>query len=214
MSPSDVTAGTLPTVPAGVQLICVGASAGGVEALGVLLDGLPAGCQVAVAVVLHIPPRHTSRLAEVFQPRCKLPVKEVEDKEPVLAGCVYVAAPAYHMLVEPDHSFSLSCDEPVNHSRPSIDLLFESAAAAYGKQVLGIILTGASADGAVGLTAIRELGGGAWVQDPNDARVPAMPAAALAQAGADHVLTVRNMAQALSRLPARPQSFQADPPRQ
>lgn len=204
----------LPPFPASAQLVCVGASAGGVEALGVLLAGLPQGCQVAVAVVLHIPPRHTSRLAEVFQPRCKLPVKEVEDKEPILAGCVYIAAPAYHMLVEPDRTFALSCDDPVNHSRPSIDLLFESAACAYGKQALGIILTGASADGALGLTTIRELGGTAWVQDPNDARVPAMPAAALAHAGADHVLTVRNMAQVLARLPSRPQSFQADPPRQ
>lgn len=199
---------TLSSLPAqadprfdGVRLVVIGASAGGVEALGPLLQALPARCAAAIVVVLHLPPDRSSLLPRLYGPRCALPIKEVEDKEGVANGQVYFAAPDYHMLVEPDRSFSLSFDEPVNFSRPAIDLTFESAAYAYGKHMLAIVLTGASADGAAGLAVVREQGGMAWVQDPQDAASPTMPAAALALAGADRVLSLAQIGAGLAALP-------------
>jgi two-component system chemotaxis response regulator CheB len=162
---------------------------------------LPAGCRAAVAVVLHLPPGHASLLPKLYAGRCALPIKEVEDKEPVQAGTVYFAAPDYHMQVEPDRSFSLSLDEPVNYSRPAIDVAFESAAHAYGRELLAIILTGASHDGAAGLLAARRQGGLAWVQDPALSSVAIMPAAAIARAGADRILSIEQIAAGLARLP-------------
>ena len=190
-------------LPQAVELVAIGASAGGVDALGQLLSALPSGFPAAVAIVLHIPPDRASLLAELYGTRCALPIKEVEDKETVQAGTVYFAAPDYHMLVEPDRSFSLSYDEPVNFSRPSIDLMLESAACAYGEHLLGIVLTGASADGARGLAPVRQMGGTAWVQDPAEARAAVMPAAAIETAGADRILGLREMASSLARLPGR-----------
>ncbi|TCS35651.1 two-component system chemotaxis response regulator CheB [Paucimonas lemoignei] len=186
------------TIPANTKLVVIGASAGGVDAIGNLLAALPADFAPAVAVVLHLPPDRPSMLAELFASRCALPVKEAEDKEPIQPGTVVVAPPDYHLQVEPDHTFSLSCDEPVLYSRPSIDVLFDSAAMAYGAALLGIILTGASADGTAGLKAVRARGGQAWVQDPEDAVARLMPAAAIADAGADRVLPLEQMKQLLS----------------
>lgn len=182
-----------------VDLLVIGVSAGGVEALGKLLPALPADAGLAVAVVLHIPADKPSRLAELFAARCRLQVKEVEDKEPVQANVVYFAPPDYHMLIEPDKSFALSRDEPVYFSRPSIDLLFESAGRAYRSSVLGIILTGANSDGTNGLKALREAGGIAWAQDPEDAVVPVMPRSAIDSAGVDRILSLDAMAALLSR---------------
>lgn len=183
-----------------IDLLAIGASAGGVEAIGTLLSALPAGFPAAVAVVLHLPPDKPSILPELFARRCALPVKEVEDKEPVKAGTVYIAAPDYHLLVEPDRRFSLSCDAPVHYSRPAIDLLFESAALSYRRSLLAIVLTGASADGAAGLRSVRRHGGSAWVQDPQEAAAPTMPQAAIKTAGADRILRVSDMAIELTAL--------------
>jgi two-component system chemotaxis response regulator CheB len=183
-----------------IELVAIGASAGGVEAIGTLLQALPAGFPAALAIVLHIPPDSASLLAPLFAPRCRLRVKEVDDKEILAAGCVYFAAPDYHMLVEPDRSLSLSQDEAVNFSRPSIDLLMESAAMAYGPRMLGIVLTGGSPDGTQGLRCVRERGGMAWVQDPADAVAQAMPASAIARTGADRILTIADMARQLAAL--------------
>lgn len=183
-----------------IELVAIGASAGGVEALSMLLQALPADFPAALAIVLHIPPDRFSLLPQLYASRCALPVKEVEDKEMVQAGTVYFAAPDYHMLVEPDKSFALSQEEPVNFSRPSIDLMLDSAAAAYGERLLGIILTGGSPDGAEGLRAVREQGGRAWVQDPAGADASAMPAAAIERAGADRILGVAALAQCLAAL--------------
>lgn len=182
-----------------IRLIVIGTSAGGVEALGLLLRALPASRRVAVAVVLHIPPDRTSLLPKLYADRCLMRIKEVDDKEPVVPGTVYFAAPDYHMQLEPGGSFSLSMDEPVNFSRPSIDVTFESAAYAWREQVLGIVLTGASADGAAGLAQVRRLGGLAWVQDPEQAMARLMPAAALALAGADRVMSLEQIAAALAQ---------------
>lgn len=186
------------TAASDLDAIAIGASAGGVEALGTLLQALPANCRAAVFIVLHLPPDGDSVLAGLLARRCALPVKEAEDKESIRAGTVYLCAPDYHLLIEPDRTLSLSRDEPVHYSRPSIDLLFESAALAFGPALLGIVLTGASHDGAAGLKCIRDAGGCAWIQDPDGAAASTMPAAALALAGADAVLALDDMAQRLA----------------
>jgi two-component system chemotaxis response regulator CheB len=187
-------------MPFDIELIAMGASAGGVEALGVVLAALPADFSPTVVVVLHIPPDRASMLAQLYQARCALPVKEAEDKEGLARGTVYFAPPDYHLLIEPDKSFALSSEPPVNYSRPAIDLTFESAAAAFGEKMLGIILTGASADGAEGLCAVRQAGGRAWVQDPASARSPTMPAAALDRCGADKVMDLGALAFSMAQI--------------
>ncbi len=183
-----------------IDAIVIGASAGGVEPLGVLLEGLPAGFLPSLLVVLHVPADRPSLLAGLFGARCQLPVREAMDKEKVERGTVYFAPPDYHLLVESGRTLALSRDAPVQFSRPSIDVLFESAAQAYGPAVLGLVLSGANNDGAAGLQAIRAAGGRAWVQEPTDAIAGAMPAAAIARAGADLVLPIRDLAERLAHL--------------
>jgi two-component system chemotaxis response regulator CheB len=190
------------------DLVAIGASAGGVGAIGTLLEALPRDFPAAIAVVLHIPPDRNSLLPGLFAPRCALPVKEVEDKESITPGVVYLAAPDYHMLVEPDRSFALSQDEAVHFSRPSIDLLLESAAAAYRERLLGIVLTGGSPDGAAGLKCVREAHGRAWVQDPDNADARTMPASAIAHAGADRIMTMESLACALAHLGKDPRRME------
>ena len=177
--------------------VVIGASAGGVEAISLLLAALPAQFGLAVLIVIHLPATNDNLLLSVLRPRCALPVVEAADKEPIERGTVYLAPPGYHVLVEPDRTLALSLDAPVNYSRPSIDVLFESAAFAYRDRLIGIVLTGANADGADGLARIRAFGGQAWVQDPQTAAASAMPAAALERAGADRVLSLPDMATAL-----------------
>ncbi|OWT73397.1 MULTISPECIES: chemotaxis protein CheB [unclassified Achromobacter] len=196
--PAASTSAAAPRAP--VELVAIGASAGGVEVISKLLTALPADFPAAVAIVLHIPPDRDSLLPGLFTPRCALPVQEVEDKAPIEPGTVYFAAPDYHMLVEPDGCFALSQDEAVNFSRPSIDLLFESAAVAYRERLLAIVLTGGSADGAAGLQTVRQMGGRAWVQDPASADAPAMPAFAIERAGADLVTGPAALARSLAAL--------------
>lgn len=200
--PHSIPSSTIAAPPPGLRLIAIGASAGGVEALGLLLRALPASCRAAVVVVLHLAPGRSSRLPQLYAEHCLLPLREAQDKEEVLGGTVYFAGPDYHLQIEPECTFSLSLDDPVNFSRPSIDVLLESAAYAYHRDMLAIILTGASADGAAGLARVRSLGGSAWVQDPADALASSMPAAALKRAGADRVLDLRQIAASLALLSA------------
>ena len=183
-----------------VEAIAIGASAGGIEAIGALLQALPSPYVPAILVVLHVPPDRPSAVPQLFGGKCRLPVREALDKEPIEAGTVYIAPPDYHMLVEPERLLSLSKDAPVAFSRPSIDVTFESAAHAYRERLLGIVLTGANSDGADGLAKIRGEGGHAWVQLPKDALASAMPAAAIERAGADLILSVADMAQRLAHL--------------
>ena len=161
------------------ELIVVGASWGGLHAVGRLLETLPAELDVPVAIAQHRAPeaRQTS-LPDLLQTSPERPVRDVEDKDPIERGVVYLAPPDYHLLVERGH-FSLSTDARVNFARPSIDVLFESAADAYGPAAVGIILTGANEDGAAGLARLKEAGGVAIVQDPKTAERARMPEAAL-----------------------------------
>jgi two-component system chemotaxis response regulator CheB len=138
----------------------------------------------------------------LLAPRCQLPVGEGQDKELAAPGTISFAPPNYHLLLERDGTCSLSVDEPVHHSRPSIDVLFESAAWATDGEALGILLSGANADGAAGLAALVDAGGIAWIQDPESAPMDAMPRAGIAQGRAHRVLSVQEMAAVLARLTA------------
>jgi two-component system chemotaxis response regulator CheB len=175
-----------------LDLVVVGTSYGGLHALSVLLDGLPADFEPAVAIVQHRSPDSDETLARLLQDRSRLPVLEVDDKEPIESGHVYIAPPSYHLLVE-GGAFALSTEAPVAFSRPSIDVLFESAAEAFGPRVAGVLLTGANADGALGLRRIKELGGFAVVQDPDTALGRAMPAAGVALAPVDAILPLERI---------------------
>jgi two-component system chemotaxis response regulator CheB len=183
-----------------IDAVVIGASAGGVEALTEILPALPAGLRPALLIVLHLRRERPSLLVEIFASRCALPVREADDKEPVEPGTVYFAPPDYHMLLEKNHQIALSADEPVYFSRPSIDVLFESAADVYGERLLGIILTGANEDGAAGLHAIHQAGGVTVVQQPDSAKVPLMIVSALQRGPADYVLSLPEIAQLLGTL--------------
>ena len=166
------------------ELVVVGCSWGGLVALGRLLDHLPDAVDLPIVVAQHRgPDALRGALETTLQRRLARPVVEVEDKDLIAPGRVYLAPPDYHLLVEPG-SFALSVDEHVQYARPSIDVLFESAADAYGERVIGVVLTGANADGAAGLARIAKRGGAAIVQDPETAEAREMPAAALAAAPA------------------------------
>jgi two-component system chemotaxis response regulator CheB len=167
------------TLPHPVDAVVIGASSGGIDVLGTLLPALPRDYPLPVAVCLHVPPDHRSLLVEVFGYRCAIRLKEVDDKDKVEPGVVYFAPPDYHLLFEDRTIFSLSVDDPVNHSRPSIDVLFQSAADVFGARVLGILCSGSNDDGAAGLAGICAAGGIAAVQDPHGATSPEMPAAGL-----------------------------------
>jgi two-component system chemotaxis response regulator CheB len=169
-------------------LVVIGCSWGGLGALQAILDDLPADFPSPVIVVQHrgVEARD-SGLAESLARHCALPVRTAEDKDQIEPGTVFVAPPGYHLLVEPG-TLALSTDERVHYSRPSIDVLFDSAADAYGDDVIGVILTGANADGAAGLRTIRERGGLGLVQDPAEAERDAMPLAAISAGAADQVL--------------------------
>lgn len=186
-----------------VEAVVVGASAGGVEALSTLLAALPAALLVPLFIVLHLPQRRPSLLVELFQAKCAVPVQEAQDKDPVEPGAVYVAPPDYHLLLEQGPQLALSVDSPVNFSRPSIDVLFESAADVYGAGLLGIVLTGGSSDGAIGLETIHRSGGITAVQDPATALAPTMPAAAMKQSPVDWVLPLDRIADLLRTLRTR-----------
>jgi two-component system chemotaxis response regulator CheB len=171
-----------------VDVVLIGASAGGVSAVSGLLRALPASFDLPMCVVLHIPADRPSHLAEAFGARSRVAVKEAEDKAPLAGGTVVVAAPDYHLLVEADRTCALSIDPHVHYSRPSIDVLFESAVDAYGPRALAMLLTGANEDGARGLAALAEAGAITVVQDPEEAEMPVMPEAALARCTPTFVL--------------------------
>lgn len=188
------------------RAVVIGASAGGVEALAVLLPALPQDLAVPILIVLHQPRHRPSMIVDIFSARCRVPVREAEDKDPIVAGTIYFAPPDYHLLVDRGDGqlqLALSADAPVHFSRPSVDVLFESAADAYGAGVAGVILTGASSDGALGLAAIVDAGGRAIVQDPAATQVPLMPQAALHRVPSAEVRTLEGIAAWLATLGGR-----------
>jgi two-component system chemotaxis response regulator CheB len=183
-----------------MRLVAIGTSAGGVAALGEILPHLPEGFALPVVVVVHLPASRHSLIADLFAGKCALPVTEAYDKAAIKPGRVYFSPPDYHLMIEKDFTFALSIDPAVNYSRPSIDVLLESAAASIGAGLLAIILTGTSSDGARGMKAAREAGGIGWVQAPDSAQAATMPRSAIEVGGADAVLTLAQIAGNLSRL--------------
>ena len=173
---------------ANVQAVVIGASAGGVNALLKLLSGLPARFRLPIITVLHMPDNRKSKLIDIFQSRSVLPVREAADKADIEPGVIYFAGTGYHLSVETDRSFSLSCEASVHFSRPAIDVLMDSAADAYGAALAGVVLTGANYDGAAGLAKIHRCGGLTVVQDPLEAQVPTMPEAAIRLSPPDLIL--------------------------
>jgi two-component system chemotaxis response regulator CheB len=182
-----------------IQAIVIGGSAGALEALGAILPALPRDFWLPVALVLHLPPTKPSYLADVLGARCALPVTEPDDKEPLEAGHVYVAPPNYHLLIEKHRAFSLSIDGLVHFSRPAIDVLFETAAEAYGEGLLGLLLSGANEDGARGLAKIKAAQGLTVVQSPETSAVPTMPEAGLRLVPTASVLPLHEIGPFLAR---------------
>ncbi|KAF1053864.1 MAG: Chemotaxis response regulator protein-glutamate methylesterase [Stenotrophomonas maltophilia] len=183
-----------------IQAVVIGASAGGVEALFQLLDELPANYSLPLVVVLHLPESRESLLVDLFDRRLRLPVREAQDKAPVQPGTLYFASAGYHLSIEQDRSFALSREAPRHFSRPSIDILFESAADTYREHLAGVLLTGANEDGAAGLARIHAGGGLSIVQDPAEASIATMPQAAIDLHRADYILPLREIHALLCRL--------------
>jgi two-component system, chemotaxis family, protein-glutamate methylesterase/glutaminase len=186
------------------DLVCVGASWGGLQALGRILNDLPADFDLPIAIAQHRhPDAHEGTLSELLQLQTNRPVLDVDDKMAIEPRRVYVAPPNYHLLVERG-SFALSVDERIKFARPSIDVLFETAADAYGAGVIGIILTGANDDGALGLARIKKAGGVALIQDPLGAARRTMPDAAIAATVADAVLPLEEIGEFIYGLWVQP----------
>jgi two-component system, chemotaxis family, protein-glutamate methylesterase/glutaminase len=176
------------------ELVVIGASWGGLHAVGTVLEGLgDASGAAAIVVGQHRGPTGGERLAPLLQRNTQLPVREAEDKDRLTPGTIYLAPPDYHTLIEADGSIALSTEAHVRHARPSIDVLFRSAAEAYRERCVGVVLTGANEDGAEGLALIKQLGGVAIVQDPRTAERREMPAAAIEATDADVVLPLEEI---------------------
>ena len=185
------------------QAVVIGVSTGGVRALQTLLGQLPADFSLPVLVVQHMTPDSGSGFAKLLDDRCALHVKEADEQEIILPGTDYLAPPNYHLLVEPAGFLSLSADPPVSFSRPSVDVLFESAAAVFGPELIGVVLTGANFDGSRGLKTIKQGGGVAIVQDPEDAEAEQMPLAAIAATRVDYVVALDGIAALLQELASK-----------
>lgn len=183
-----------------MRAVAIGTSAGGVEALSAVLPALPRTFPAAVFVVIHLPRDKPSLLAEIFAARCQVEVREAQDKEPVQPGVVYFAPPDYHLLVDEGPALALSVDDPVLFSRPSIDVLFQSAAEVYGAELAGVVLTGGNEDGCTGLQAIAKEGGACIVQDPETAQAAYMPRASRDKVPSARVLPLERIAEALEEL--------------
>lgn len=185
------------------QAVTIGVSTGGVHALQKLLGQLPADFSLPILVVQHIGPEAGSGLARLLDDRCALRVKEADEQDEIIPGTVYLAPPNYHLLVEQEGFLSLSADPHVSFARPSVDVLFESAAAVFGPALIGIVLTGANFDGSQGLRTIKQQGGTAIVQDPADAEAQQMPLSAMAATEVDYVVALDGMAALLRKLARR-----------
>lgn len=186
------------SVASSVEAVVIGGSAGAFDVLRVLVPALPRESAAPIIILLHVATDGPGILHEVLAHWTSLPVTQAEDKEPIVGGRIYVAPPGYHLLVERDRTFALSMDEPVNYSRPAIDVLFESAADAYGEGLMGVLLTGASSDGALGLQAIHRRGGTTVVQTPMSSEVALMPESAMRLFKPDHVLAPAQIASLLA----------------
>jgi len=197
------------------RMSVIGVSAGGLDALSKLVSALPADLSLPLAIVQHRSSDSGGFLATHLDGLSRPRVKEASDKEPVRPGIVYLAPANYHLLlekgkyVEESETFALSVDERVNHSRPSIDVLFDSAANVFGRELIGVVLTGGNADGSRGLKHIKRNGGTAIVQDPATAEVDTMPKAAIEATQVDHVMSIEELALFLAECRANENNLDA-----
>ncbi|PLX04677.1 MAG: chemotaxis protein CheB [Marinilabiliales bacterium] len=185
------------------RAIVIGASAGGLYAIRDLLVPLPSDFRIPIIIVQHLSPTSENYMVEFLNKNTSLNIKEVDEKEPIKPNMVYIAPPNYHVLIEEDETFTLSADEKVNYSRPSIDVLFYSAADIYRKDLIGVVLTGANDDGARGLFTIRKNGGLGIVQTPSSAEAPQMPSAAILEANPEYIIEISEIAKLLIEMNKR-----------
>jgi two-component system chemotaxis response regulator CheB len=188
-----------PAVPA-FGIVAIAASAGGLHAISLLVRALPVGFPVPLVIVQHLDPRHRSLMADILSRRTPLRVKQAEEGERITAGSVYIAPPNRHLLVNTDHSLSLTQTELVHFVRPSADLLFESVAASYKDRAIGVVLSGSGSDGAMGVQAIKKMGGTVLAQDKETAEFFGMPGAATQTGCVDFALPLEEIAPALVSL--------------
>ncbi len=188
-----------PAVPSRYAIVVIGGSAGGLESVRTILHGLPAGFISPILVVLHVHPKYISHMAEILGRQTDLEVKDAEEHETIAKGCVYMAPPNRHLLINRG-VLKLSDTPAVNYSRPAIDRTFESVVKTYGSRVIGIVLSGSGKDGSEGLRAIKEAGGFAIVEDPLTARFSAMPTAAVSASSVDRILPLNDIAPLLLEL--------------
>jgi two-component system chemotaxis response regulator CheB len=181
------------------EMVAVGTSLGGFEALKEVLGNLPEDFPAPIAIVQHRSGEDSGGMIRLLAAHTRLPVFEVEDKDEIVSGCVYLSPANYHLIVERGR-FALSADQPVMYARPSIDVLFESVADSFGPRAIGVLLTGMSRDGTAGLLRIKERGGLAVVQDPVSAEGPTMPSSAIASVAVDRILPLRDIAPFLVEL--------------
>lgn len=195
-------AGSRLPIPA-FEVVAVASSAGGVTALSKLLSAMPAAFPAAIVVVQHLDPRHKSLIVEILDRRTPLHVEEANDGSRLMPGSVLVAPPNRHLLVNGDGSVSLTESELVHFVRPSADLLFDSVAAAYRERAIAVVLTGAGTDGAMGVQAIKKMGGTVLAEDDRTAEFSGMPSAAIHTGDVDFVLQLEEIASALVSLVVR-----------
>lgn len=182
------------------EAIVIGVSAGGMNALNFIFSVLPSGFSIPIIIVQHVSARSDNDWTKLLNDKSNLTIKEADEKEKIETGNVYIAPANYHLMIENDKTFSLTIDEYVNFARPSIDVLFESAAEAYKNKLIGIVLTGANNDGTKGIKRIKECGGLAIIQDPKTAESSTMPASAIAAIQPDYILSLEKIVQLLVKL--------------
>jgi len=182
------------------KVIVIGVSTGGLKAIKAILSVLPSEFALSIIIVMHRHKETDGYLERSLDDGCKMHVKQADEKEEIKAGIVYVAPPNYHLLIEDDCTFSISVEGPINYARPSVDVVFESAAEIYREGLIGIILTGANKDGSLGLKKIKESGGLAIVQTPETSEAAEMPKAAIAAADPDYVLPLDEIGLLLRKL--------------
>ena len=182
------------------EAIVIGVSSGGMNALKYLFSTLPADYRIPIIIVQHVSARSDNDWIKLLNAKSNLSIKEADEKEKIETGNVYIAPSNYHLMIEKDKTFSLTVDEYVNFARPSIDVLFESAAEAYKKKLIGIVLTGSNNDGTKGIKRIKECGGLAIIQDPKTAESPNMSASAIAAVQPDYILSLEKIVQLLLKI--------------
>ncbi len=182
------------------EAIVIGVSSGGMTALKFIFSVLPAGFSLPIIIVQHINAHSDNEWIKLLNNKSNLTIKEADEKEKIENGNVYIAPANYHLLIESDKTFSLTIDEYVNFARPSVDVLFESAAEAYKDKLIGIVLTGSNNDGTKGIKRIKELGGMAIIQDPKTAESSIMPASAIAAIEPDYILSLEKIVQLLIKI--------------